>query len=105
MRRQQHGAAAGLELLENAPQLPPRLRIEPGGRLVEKQQVRIAGQRAGDRQPLLLPARQLAHPARALALETDDAHQLVDGGALLIERAEDLENLVDRQLLRELRFL
>ena len=38
----------------------------PGRRLVEKQQLGPAGQRARHRQPLLLPARQLRHPRVAL---------------------------------------
>ena len=63
VRGQQDGAALGAEAVEDVPQLPPRLRIEAGRRLVEEQQVGVAGQRAGHRQALLLPARQLADPA------------------------------------------
>ena len=54
-----------------APELPPRLRVEPGGWLIQEQQVRIAGQPAGHRQPLFLSARQLADPAGPLAFELD----------------------------------
>ena len=49
-----------LELVDQVPQMPPRLRIEPGGRLIEKQQLGIAHQRAGHGQPLLLAAREAA---------------------------------------------
>ena len=43
--------------------------IEPGGRLVEEEQLRVADQRAGQRQPLLLAAGELADPRVALLLE------------------------------------
>ena len=67
MRRDQDRAAVGAEALEHVPQLAARLRIEAGGRLVEKQQLGLAGQRARHRQPLLLPAGQLPDPRVALA--------------------------------------
>src|SRR5687767_15228898 len=41
MCRHQNRAAARTELIEQPPQLTPRVRVEPGCRLVEKQQVRI----------------------------------------------------------------
>jgi hypothetical protein len=64
------------------------LRIEPRARFVEEQQVRIADECAGDRQPLLLTARELDHPARTLALEFDEGEQLVDRLAAIVERTE-----------------
>ena len=62
VRRNQDRAAGFAEPLEHAPQLPPRLRIESGRRLVEKQQIGRAGHRTRDRQSLLLAARQLDDP-------------------------------------------
>ena len=38
--------------------------VDPGGRLVQDQQVRLAGQGPGDQHPLLLPARQLRQLGR-----------------------------------------
>src|SRR5262245_5590985 len=105
MRRQQDSAAAGAESLQNAPELPARLRIETGARLVEKQQIGIADERDRDRQPLLLPARQLHHPARTFALELDEREQIVDRSTAIVERAEEAKRLLDRQLVGELRFL
>ncbi len=54
MRGQEDGAAGLLELEDEIPELPSRLGIEAGGRLVEKQQLGMADQRGGHRQPLLL---------------------------------------------------
>ena len=105
MRREHDRAAVGAEPLEHAPQLAPRLRIESRRRLVEKQQIRRAGERAGQRQPLLLPARQLAHPAVALAFELDDLQQIVDRPSAVVERSEQAERLLDGQLVGELRLL
>ena len=105
VRGQQDGAAVGAEAFEDVPQLPPRLRVEAGGRLVEEQQVGIAGQRARHRQPLLLPARQLADPAVPLALELDEPQQLGHVAAAPVERAEQPQRLLDRQLVGQLRFL
>ena len=69
----------GPEALEHLPQLAARLRVEPGRRLVEKQQLGPAGQRAGHRQPLLLSAGQLAAPsASRLPSSSTRARSVVD---------------------------
>ena len=46
---------------QNLPQRQPRLRIETHGGLVEKENLRLVDQRAGDHQPLLLAAGELIH--------------------------------------------
>ena len=51
------------------------------------------------------PPDSLPTQLRALALELDDLQQLVDRPAAAIERAEQAQRLLDRQLLAELRFL
>ena len=61
VRRQNNRAPRLLQLVHQVPQMPPRLRIEPRRRLVQKQQLRIAHQRRRHRQPLLLPAGEPAH--------------------------------------------
>ena len=68
--------------IEHVPELAARLRIEARRRLVEKQQIRIADERAGHREALLLAARELADPAASrLLFELDEREQLVDGRA------------------------
>ena len=77
-----------LELGDQVPELPARLGIEAGRRLVEKDQVRIADDRAGEREPLLLSAGQLADARIALLVELDDMDHVVDRPAALVEAPE-----------------
>ena len=51
-----------LKVANDVPQLAAALRIEAGGRLVEKEHFRIAHQRGSDGQALALTARKLADP-------------------------------------------
>ena len=53
-------APCSLIRLHLAPQVAPRLRIEPGGGLVEKQDLRLVDQRHRQQQALLLPAGKFA---------------------------------------------
>src|SRR5688572_8771507 len=105
MGRHQDRAASCAKLVEQPPQLPPRVRIEPGGRLVEKQQVRIAGERAGEREALFLAAGELADTARPLAFELDNLQQIVDRPPARVERTKEPQRLLDGQLVGELRLL
>ena len=66
------------ERLEHGPELPARLRVEAGRRLVEEQQLRGADERTADREPLPLAAGELADPGVALRLELHDGEHLVD---------------------------
>ena len=50
-----------------------QLAVERAERLVEQQQARIEDDRAGERDPLLLAARELARQALAVALQLDQA--------------------------------
>ena len=83
VRRQQDRPAGALELVDEIPELPARLRIEAGRRLVEKQQVRIADERAREREPLLLSARERADARVALLLELHQRDHLVRRRAAL----------------------
>src|SRR5689334_21645719 len=103
--REQDRAARGLELLDEVPDLAARLWIEPRRRLVEEEQIRVADDRAGDGQSLLLPAGQLTNPAVTLLVELDESNDVVDRSARRIEAAKQSHRFGDRQLLRELRFL
>jgi hypothetical protein len=105
VRRQQDGAAVATERPQRLPQLAARLRVQTRGRLVEKQQLRTAGKRAGQREPLFLPAGQFAGAAGALRLQLDDLQQRIDGRTAVVEGSEQPERLLDRQLVRKLRFL
>ena len=76
VRGQQDRPACLLEFPDEVPELPARLRIEARRRLVEKQQIRIADERAGERQPLLLPSGERADPGVALLVELDEPNDL-----------------------------
>src|SRR4051794_30802215 len=69
MRRQHDRAAERLEIRDEIPELTARLWIESRRRLVEKEQVGVADDRAGKREPLLLSTRQLSDSCRAFFLE------------------------------------
>jgi hypothetical protein len=53
--RQEDRAAVGLEPLDQLPELPAGLGVEPGGGLVEEEQGRVAHQRAGEGKALARP--------------------------------------------------
>ena len=58
-----------------------QLQVERAERLVEQQHARPVDERAGERDALLLAARQLARLAVAEALEADEREHLVDAAA------------------------
>ena len=78
VRGQHDRAARAAKAQHQLPQLAARLRIQPGRRLVEEQDVRLADQRARDRQPLPLAARQLADPRVTLLSQLDVGQQRGD---------------------------
>src|SRR5262245_14601782 len=88
VRREHDRASHRLELGDQLPELPPRLRIESGGWLVEKEQVRLAHNRARQREALLLSARQLAHSRTALFAQLDERDHFVDWTAALVKASE-----------------
>src|SRR5688572_33408664 len=105
MRRQQNGPSTLSKSRHDLPQLQTALRVEPGRRLVEKQNLRIADERAGHRQPLLLPTGELADARVPLLFESELAQQILGRRAFAIERSEQPQCLEDRQLFSELGFL
>ena len=105
MGGQQNGAARQLELFDQLPELAAGLRVEAGGGLVEEQKIGIAHQRAGQRQPLFLPAGKAAHARFALLLEL---HQRDDFGRcrpVPEEAAEQADGFADGELLGKLGLL
>ena len=81
------------------------MRVEPGRRLVEEEELRISHQSAGDGESLLLTTRQRSYSRIALLsqLHLVDDHGHIDGVA--IEALEKSKRLIDGQLLRELSIL
>ena len=56
----EHGQPVGGELVDLVPELAPRLRVDAGGRLVEKQELRLVHDAGGEREPLLPAAGERA---------------------------------------------
>src|SRR5690606_13208145 len=56
VRGEQDGPAARTEIHAQIPDVPPRLRVESGGRLIQEEDVRAAGERAGEGEALALAA-------------------------------------------------
>ena len=78
VRGEDDGLAARLDRLHQLPEVAPRLRIEPGGRLVEEQHRRVVDQRDGQQQPLLLAAGELAAVAVGQLLQRAQADDFLD---------------------------
>ncbi len=75
VRREHHGRAACREVAHELPRRRPRVRVHARGRLVEEHDLGLADERARERQPLRLPAREPPH-RRALAVaQPDDVEQ------------------------------
>src|SRR2546427_753424 len=71
-----------LDPADLAAKTEPDLRVERRERLVEQEDLRAAGERAGERDPLLLAARELV---RVAALETTEARQRDHLGDALVD--------------------
>jgi hypothetical protein len=105
VRRQENRAPGRAESLELLPELEPALRIEAGRRLVEKEDFRVAGERAGDGQTLPLTAGELPDARVPLLLQGEIPEEELRVAAARIERAKEVEGLVNGELLGEARLL
>ena len=102
MRGQQDSVAGCSERPDDLPELASRLGVEPGGRLIEEEQLGAVDQRAGDREPLFLPAGQRADAGATLFLELHEREHLVHRVGAPVEAAEQRDRLRDRELVAEL---
>ena len=81
MRHQDGGEAQrALQALDLDLHVEPQVAVEGGKRLVEKQDRRFDGKRAGKRHALLLAAGELTRQALAKAAELDDVEEARDPG-------------------------
>ena len=65
----------------------------PGGRLVEEHDLGLADQRARERQPLRLPARQPAHRRALGVAQPDDVEQSLGRFGIVVVRGEQAQQL------------
>src|ERR1700722_2903559 len=105
VRGEDDGATGLLEAVDQVPQGAARLWIETGSRLVEKQQLRIAYQRAGHGEPLLLTAGECANTRMALFFELGRADRFFYGKTVMKKAAKEAQGFIYSQLVRKLRLL
>lgn len=86
-----------LDLFNKVPKTLPRLRIEPGGGLVEKQNLRIVEQRDGQQQTLALPAGEFAIVAIEQLFQRADLNHLVEIRRFFVEIVEQAQRLAHRE--------
>ena len=72
---------AGRELVEERPEVASQHRVEPDGRLVEHEQLRLAEERRRERDARPLAAGEPPDDPPALGCEADDLDHLVDAGS------------------------
>ncbi len=105
MRCEDDRAALGLECRDQVPKLPPGLRIESGGWLVEEKEVGISYERASHGEPLFLSAGEFSDPSFALFFELDHGDHAVNRWPAPVKTAEQAHDFRNRQFLRELGLL
>ena len=73
VRREDDGAALGVDGPQDVPEVASRLRVQGRRRLVEEDDVGVMDEGAGDREPLLLSSRQLLRRGGTLLGEADES--------------------------------
>ena len=104
--RDQHGDAGLGEIVNQAPELPPRQGIDAAGRLVEEENRRLVKDGAAECQPLAPPAGQVACQRRFPAaqprhLEHELAPRLDAAAGQPVDAAPEADVLIDGQQLVE----
>jgi len=105
MRGENHRAAARAEALDQVPHLPAGHRVESGCWFVEKEQLRVTDQRAGNRQPLLLTAGERPHARIDFVVELDLREDRPHVEWLVVKTAKERQGFQYRQLFGKLGFL
>jgi len=84
----------------------PNTSVPARGRLIEKEQLRLAHERACQRQSQFLPTRQRPHTRVSFVFQLHQSDHCVGGASTLsIEAAEELNSLDDLELVGELGLL
>src|ERR1700690_4206666 len=105
VRRQQHGAPAPLEALDDVPKLQARLGVEPRRWLIEEDELRVSDERACDGEALLLPPGELLVPGVPFLFERDDSEDVVGVAPLDKKKPEQGNDLGHRKAFQEGRLL
>jgi hypothetical protein len=99
MGGEQDGLTQGPQVVDHRPRLTPSRRVEPGGRLVEEQHVRVADETEGELQPPALAAAEGPDPRRGLFGQADDLEQLSGVPPFRVHTAVDVEGLANLEFL------
>src|ERR1019366_2984225 len=90
-------------LADTADQIPDgvaRLRVEPGGQLVEKHDLRVVDQRESDEKALLLATGKVHEPGVTLVGKAELLEQAFGvGGLLFVEGGPEIDRLPDLDAL------
>src|SRR5580692_1457567 len=106
MGGQKNRLAALADTAHQTPDRAPRLRVKPGGQLVEKHHLWIVDQRQGNEQSLLLAAREVHEPGIPLFDKPELFQQSLDiRRFLLIQRRPQIHRLPDFDPFLQLRLL
>ncbi len=105
VRRQQHRGTSFAQPLDQFPRLATRNGVEPGGRLVEEQQLGFADDAERQVDPASLASRQRADPGVDLGGQTDHLDDLVDRARIAIAGPVEPERLAHGELLLDPRGL
>ena len=81
------------------------MRVETGGRLIEKKDFGIADQRGGDRQTLALSAGKLAHPGVGFLGKLQLFHNFAGGAGLAVEAGKQFDGFAHGEFFRKPCFL
>src|SRR6202521_173550 len=101
MRGQKDGSPFRSNRFRQLPQVASSLRIEPGGGLVEEEDLRLVDERRRDAEPLLLPTGQLADRRARLLGEVNllEDRDGIDGP--VVQGREHIEQLEQAQAIEE----
>jgi len=105
VRGEKDGAAGGFELLDQIPKLAAGLRVEAGGRFIEKKKIGVTNERASQREALFLPAGKIADARILFFLELYEGNGFCRAWALFEEAAEQAKGFEYGQFFGELRIL
>jgi hypothetical protein len=103
--REQHGLAARNHPPDFVPQHAPRFHIESYGRLVEKQQVRIAANGEGEQHSLSLATGKIAKLAITQFLKADGSQDVRGGHRSRVIAGKQIDVFADAQRFRNSAYL
>jgi hypothetical protein len=95
MGGEQDGSTFSLEDTDDVPELAAALRIESGGGFVEKKDARIAYERGGYGQALLLAAGKFAYPGVGFLGELEFFEDVVGGARFAVKAGKEFDGFAD----------